>query len=379
MSYRTYKPEWADKNNEDAFACRVMTGVTGGHDGMPDGHTEQIERSASVVKRRKLSVSDYVEGVLAGDRMILSRAITLVESNSPVHFEIAQQVLQQLLPHTGRSVRVGITGVPGAGKSTFIEALGCMLCEREQKVAVLAVDPSSSVTKGSILGDKTRMENLSRQARAFIRPSPSGGTLGGVTRKSRETLLLCEAAGYDVILVETVGVGQSETTVRSMVDFFLLLVLTGAGDELQGMKKGVMELADAILINKADGDNKRRALVAQADYERMLYYLRPATEGWATHAYTCSALTGEGIDAIWKVVMDFITNTQQSGILTTRRRKQTLSWVYNMVEEHLHGLFFQNPRVVACKDSVELQVVEGRISATMAVQQLIKAFEGNTQ
>lgn len=344
---------------------------------MPDGHTAQLEGAAPAVKRRKLTVDDYVKGVLAGDRMILSRAITLAESNSPVHFELAQQVLQQLLPHTGKSVRVGITGVPGAGKSTFIEALGCLLCERGQKVAVLAVDPSSSVTKGSILGDKTRMENLSRQARAFIRPSPSGGTLGGVTRKSRETLLLCEAAGYDVILVETVGVGQSETTVRSMVDFFLLLVLTGAGDELQGMKKGVMELADAILINKADGDNKRRALVAQADYERMLYYLRPATEGWATHAYTCSALTGEGIDSVWKVVMDFITNTRQSGILTARRRKQTLAWVYNMVEEHLHGLFFQNPRVAACRDSVELQVVEGRVSATMAVQQLIRAFEGN--
>lgn len=375
MSHSTYKPEWAPKNCDDAFACRVMTGVDGGHDGMPDSKTTPAGKSAPVAKRRILSVDEYVQGVLSGNRMILSRAITLIESNAPAHFEIAQQVLKELLPHTGRSIRVGITGVPGAGKSTFIEALGCRLCGQGNKVAVLAVDPSSTVTKGSILGDKTRMELLSKQPQAFIRPSPSSGTLGGVTRKSRETLLLCEAAGFDVILVETVGVGQSETTVRSMVDFFLLVVLTGAGDELQGMKKGVMELADAILINKADGDNKQRALVARADYDRILHYLRPATEGWGTHAYTCSALTGEGIGEIWNVVEKFRENTQGSGIFTARRRKQTLSWVYTMVEEHLRGLFFQDPDVTACRMGIENQVVAGEISATMAVQQLIRAFE----
>lgn len=375
MSHSTYKPEWAPKNCGDAFACRVMTGVDGGHDGMPDSKTMPAGKSAPVAKRRILSVDEYVQGVLSGNRMILSRAITLIESNAPAHFEIAQQVLKELLPHTGRSIRVGITGVPGAGKSTFIEALGCRLCGQGNKVAVLAVDPSSTVTKGSILGDKTRMELLSKQPLAFIRPSPSSGTLGGVTRKSRETLLLCEAAGFDVILVETVGVGQSETTVRSMVDFFLLVVLTGAGDELQGMKKGVMELADAILINKADGDNKQRALVARADYDRILHYLRPATKGWGTHAYTCSALTGEGIGEIWNVVEKFRENTQGSGIFTARRRKQTLSWVYTMVEEHLRGLFFQDPDVTACRMGIENQVVAGEISATMAVQQLIRAFE----
>ncbi|QJW48295.1 methylmalonyl Co-A mutase-associated GTPase MeaB [bacterium BFN5] len=375
MSHSTYKPEWAPKNSGDAFACRVMTGVDGGHDGLPNSKTASAEKSAPVVKRRNLSIDEYVQGVLSGDRMILSRAITLIESNAPAHLEIAQQVLKQLLPHTGRSIRVGITGVPGAGKSTFIEALGCRLCEQGNRVAVLAVDPSSTVTKGSILGDKTRMEVLSKQPQAFIRPSPSSGTLGGVTRKSRETLLLCEAAGFDVILVETVGVGQSETTVRSMVDFFLLVVLTGAGDELQGMKKGVMELADAILINKADGDNKRRALIAQSDYERILHYLRPATEGWTTHAYTCSAMTGEGIRDIWDVVEQFKNKTQESGLFTARRRKQTLSWVYSMLEEHLRSMFFQNAAVEACKNTIEHQVVEGEISATMAVQELIRAFE----
>lgn len=375
MTNRTYKPDWAPQDGGEEFACRVMTGVAGGHDGMPDS-VAQAKRSAPLIKRRNLSVDDYVKGVLDGDRMVLSRAITLIESNAAAHFEMAQLVLKELLPYTGKSLRVGITGVPGAGKSTFIEALGCRLCEQNKKVAVLAVDPSSTVTKGSILGDKTRMEKLSRQANAFIRPSPSSGTLGGVTRKSRETLLLCEAAGYDVILVETVGVGQSETTVRSMVDFFLLVALTGAGDELQGIKKGVIELADAILINKADGDNKQRALIARADYERVLYYLRAATEGWETHAYTCSALTGEGIQEIWDVVEKFKETTKVSGKFEYRRKQQTLSWVYHMVEEHLHSLFYQNPRVISCKGNIEDQIIEGQISATMAVQQLIKAFEG---
>ncbi|HMM23045.1 MAG TPA: methylmalonyl Co-A mutase-associated GTPase MeaB [Selenomonadales bacterium] len=372
MSYRKHKPEWAPENADSAFACQVMTGVEGGHDGMPGGGS--AEPAPPPARRRNLSVDEYVEGVLAGNRMILSRAITLVESNAAPHMEKAQQVLKELLPYTGKALRVGITGVPGAGKSTFIEALGTRLCQDGHKVAVLAVDPSSSVTKGSILGDKTRMETLSRQPRAFIRPSPAGGTLGGVARKSRETLLLCEAAGYDVILVETVGVGQSETTVRSMVDFFLLMVLTGAGDELQGMKKGVMELADAILINKADGDNAQRAMVAKEDYERMLHYLRPATEGWQTHAYTCSAASGAGIDSFWNTVKAFQANTEQSGIFMQRRRQQTLSWVYSMVDEHLHSLFFQNQNVMACREAVEREVVQGKISATMAVQQLIQAF-----
>lgn len=375
MSNSTYRPDWQPECAGSEFACRVMTGVDGGHDGMTKKTAPLEKTAASGVKRPRLTVDDYVQGVLAGDRMLLSRAITLIESNSPKHMVLAQQVLQKLLPHTGNSIRVGITGVPGAGKSTFIEALGSKLCGRGHKVAVLAVDPSSSITKGSILGDKTRMENLSKEPNAFIRPSPSSCTLGGVTKKSRETLLLCEAAGYDIILVETVGVGQSEITVRSMVDFFLLVVLTGAGDELQGMKKGVMEIADAILINKADGDNKQKAQMVKVEYERILNYLRQATEGWQTRAHTCSSLTGEGIDDLWHVIEKFKETVTVSGVFTSRRKKQTLAWVYSMVEENLHNRFYQNERVRECRSHIDKEVGEGKISATMAMQRLLAAYE----
>lgn len=372
----TYKPSWRPEKDDDKFACRIMRGVTGGHDGMTDTKGETNSPVVpKIVKRKKLTVDDYVEGVLSSNRMILSRAITLIESNAAAHFDMAQQVIQKLLPYTGKSTRVGITGVPGAGKSTFIEALGTNLCQAGHKVAVLAVDPSSTVTGGSILGDKTRMEQLSREKNAFIRPSPSGGTLGGLTRKSRETLLLCEAAGYDTILVETVGVGQSETTVRSMVDFFLLVVLTGAGDELQGMKKGVMELADAIVVNKADGDNKRRALVTRAEYERILQFLRQATENWTTHAYTCSAYTHEGVMELWhNVIEKFMEQGWKNDVLAQRRKQQTLSWVHAMVEEHLHNLFYRAPEIVKNKDSIENQVIDGRLSPTLAVQKFIDIF-----
>jgi len=368
----SYKPNWAPENPDNAFACDVLKGVRG-HEGMLPC-TAMVRKAAPAVKRHSLTAEEYVEGVLRGDRMILSRAITLIESNSSKHMILAQEVLQKLLPYTGKSIRVGITGVPGAGKSTFIEALGCRLCKKGHKVAVLAVDPSSSITKGSILGDKTRMENLSREKRAFIRPSPSGGTLGGVTRKSRETLLLCEAAGYDLILAETVGVGQSEITVRSMVDFFLLVVLTGAGDELQGMKKGVMEIADAILVNKADGDNKKKAQMVRVDYERIIHYLRPATEGWQTKACTCSASSGEGIDEIWQVIDAFRQKTKESGTFSKRRKVQTLEWVYAMVEEHLRNVFYQNQNVKANRLSIENAVGMDKLSATMAAQKLIVEF-----
>ncbi len=257
-------------------------------------------------KRKEINIQKYITGILAGDRVMLARAITLIESNAPHHFTAAQSLLRELLPHTGNAVRIGITGVPGAGKSTLIEILGGMLCAQGHKVAVLAVDPTSSLTGGSILGDKTRMEQLSREPNAFIRPSPTGGMLGGVARKTRESILLCEAAGFNVVIVETVGTGQSEISVRSMVDFFLLVLVPGAGDELQGIKKGVVEIADAILINKADGENKIPAEAARVEYNRALHYLAPSADGWTTRAYTGSALTGEGIANIWAVIQRFI-------------------------------------------------------------------------
>jgi len=338
--------------------------------------SEENQKQRSLPRRRRLSVKEYVEGVLNGNRTILAQAITLVESNAPQHMETAQEVLKQLLPHTGKSIRIGITGVPGAGKSTLIEALGCMLSEQGHRVAVLAVDPSSTVTRGSILGDKTRMELLSREPNAFIRPSPSSGTLGGVARKSRETMLVCEAAGFDVIIIETVGVGQSEVTVRSMTDFFLLVQLTGAGDELQGIKKGVMELADALLINKADGDNKLRALATKEEYNRILHYLQPVTEGWSPQAYTCSALTGEGIPEIWSVIEEFRRKMTKTGVLQNRRRSQTIEWMYSTVQEHLKARFFNNPKVLEMIPFIEQDVVNDQLSVTMAVKKLLDAYEG---
>ncbi len=365
-------------SEEMPFGLSVVEGVTGGHDGLPG---QQVNASAAPPspRRRLLTVDEYVAGVRSGDRSILARAITLIESNAPAHMALAQEVLRALLPYTGGALRVGITGVPGVGKSTFIEALGTMLCERGHRTAVLAVDPSSSISRGSILGDKTRMERLSRHPNAYIRPSPTGGSLGGVARKSRETLLLCEAAGFDIVLVETVGVGQSEIAVRGMVDFFLLLMLAGAGDELQGIKKGIIELADALLITKADGDNRARALAAQAEYTHALRYLTPATEGWRPRAYICSAQTGEGIAEIWREIERFRDETTASGVFAARRREQARDWVYTLIEDHLRSRFFGHPVVQERLPAIEQAVVEGTLPVTTAVQTLIQAFESALQ
>ncbi len=376
QKYTTSKPSWVPEEKNDKFACSVMSGI----DGIKDttvGNINPALASGKLKPKRKmiLSEDDYVEGVERGDRMTLSRAITLIESNSPRHFAKAQRVLQRLLPRTGKALRIGITGVPGAGKSTMIEAFGNMLCDAGHRVAVLTVDPTSSVTKGSILGDKTRMGTLSRRPEAFIRPSPAGGTLGGVARKSRETMLMCEAAGYDVIIIETVGVGQSETTVRSMVDFFLLVVLTGAGDELQGIKKGIMELADAIVINKADGDNLTKAQVSRGQYERMIEYIRPATPGWPTHAYLCSALEKTGLKELWEVIQAFQKMTTESGVWQKRRDGQLLDWMHSMIDEHLHNLFFEDAVVTGRMPEIREAVLQGVVSPTQAVAELINLFD----
>jgi len=303
--------------------------------------------------------------------VILARAVTLIESSAEHHRFVAQQMLEQLLPRCGGSVRIGITGVPGAGKSTFIEKFGKKLCGEGHRVAVLAIDPTSTISGGSILGDKTRMEELSREPDAFIRPSPSGGSLGGVARRTRETMLLCEAAGFDVIIVETVGVGQSETTVRSLVDFFLLLLITGAGDELQGFKKGIIELADALIINKADGENEVRAERLKNEFNQMLRLFTPVTFGWMPQAYTCSAFSGKGIDGIWDVINEFEITTKKSGTFENRRREQLVTWMEHLVLEGFRERFLGEPQVHEKYMLAQGEVVQGKITPTVAAEQIL--------
>lgn len=319
----------------------------------------------------------YVEGVLAQDKRIIAKAITLIESSLGQHQAVARQVINRLLPDTGKAIRLGISGVPGAGKSTFIESLGMMLVNEGYRVAVLAVDPSSKRSGGSVLADKTRMEKLSVAENAFIRPSPSGGTLGGVARKTRETMLVCEAAGYDVMIVETVGVGQSETTVASMVDFFLLLMIAGAGDELQGIKKGVLEVADAIAVNKADGDNVEKAERACRQFENALHYLTPGSPVWAPRAMTCSSLAVDnpGILQIWETVLEHRRLHLESGVLENKRRQQALDWMWSLLEEGLRERFFSNPNIVKQLPKMTKCVENGEVSPTAAADELIFSLD----
>ncbi|BHH83964.1 methylmalonyl Co-A mutase-associated GTPase MeaB [Desulforhopalus sp. 52FAK] len=317
------------------------------------------------------SAQDYVQGILAGDRRTLARTITLIESVLPAHQDLARNIVDKLLPHTGKSVRVGITGVPGAGKSTYIESFGTMLTEMDHKVAVLAIDPSSTRSGGSILGDKTRMEKLATNENAFIRPSPSSGTLGGVGRKTRETMLVCEAAGYDVVIIETVGVGQSETTVASMVDFFLVLMIAGAGDELQGIKKGVLEVADAIVINKADGDNIDKAKMARREYEAALHMLMPASVNWSPPVLTCSSLFSEGIQEIWDTIISHKDTFTESGEFEEKRREQALEWMHFLLDDGLRSWFYNNPEVAELLPELRRAIAEQKTSPTAAADSLL--------
>ena len=318
-----------------------------------------------------MHIQDYIDGVLAQNRRIIAKTITLIESSLRAHQDMAQAIIDALLPHAGQAVRVGITGVPGVGKSTYIESFGLQLVEQNKRVAVLAVDPSSSKSGGSIMGDKTRMERLSLEERAFIRPSPSGGTLGGVARRTRETIVVCEAAGYDAIIVETVGVGQSETTVASMVDFFLVLMLAGAGDELQGIKKGVLELADAIAINKADGSNIAKAEKAKIEYENALNLLTPASKTWSPPVLTCSAVTMAGIEDIWQTILNHRTKLDASGELAAKRKKQALDWLWSLVEEGLRERFYRNPAVENALPEIIKAVEGGATAPTVAAHRLL--------
>ena len=332
---------------------------------------------------RRLPVERYVEGVLGGDRVVLARAITVIESNLPSDGELAAQLLDALLPHTGKALRVGITGVPGVGKSTFIDALGMhLIVERGENVAVLSVDPSSPISGGSILGDKTRMERLAVEERAFIRPSPSQGHLGGVARRTRETILLCEAAGYRNILVETVGVGQSETAVRSMTDFFLLLMLAGAGDELQGMKRGIIEMLDGMAINKADGDNKPKAERARIEYSGALHLFPASADGWTPRVLTCSAISKEGIAEVWQMVLDHRELLEGNGSLAKLRNLQALQWMNELTMLGLEELFRGNRAVAERLPQLREEVRRGRMTPFAASRELLALFRlqpGNSE
>lgn len=320
----------------------------------------------------------YLEGIRKGDRSILSRAITLIESNLPAHRKLAQGIIELCLPYSGKSFRIGITGVPGVGKSTFIEAFGSHITkELNKKLAVLAIDPSSQRTKGSILGDKTRMEKLTNDENAFIRPSPSAGSLGGVAQKTRESIVLCEAAGYEVILVETVGVGQSETAVHGMVDFFLLLMLAGAGDELQGIKRGIMEMADAILINKADGENKNRAELARREYANALHLFPPTESGWIPKTQTCSAYTGDGIGDAWGIMDSYINETKTNGFFNHKRRDQKSYILQANIEQNLKQNFYQNREVRHLLKSIEERIINDEISAYKGADLLMETYYKN--
>jgi len=358
------------ENNPEYTGLNVNQGI----EPLPSVSEDSVKRFLKNKKKRSLSVLQYVEGILKGNITTLSQAVTLVESSKPEHQEIAQEIIVKCLPFSGNSVRIGITGVPGVGKSTFIEAMGKHITSKGQKLAVLAIDPSSERTKGSILGDKTRMEDLSIDPMAYIRPSPSAGSLGGVARKTREIIILCEAAGFNHIFIETVGVGQSETAVHSMVDFFLLLMLAGAGDELQGIKRGIMEMADAITINKADGNNIEKAGLARIQYQNALHLFPAAESGWNPKVLTCSAYMKTGISEIWETIDEYLTHVKSNDYFQHRRNEQSKFWMYETINEQLRNNFYQNEKIKALMAESEEKVLKEEISSFVAAKKLLDLY-----
>lgn len=350
-------------------ALNIQKGIN-----QPPSINPEILNGRGRKRRNKYSEDEYVAGILSGNRTILSQAITLAESSLTEHYNIIQPVIERCLPYGGKSIRIGITGVPGVGKSSFIETFGTYLTGQGRKLAVLAIDPSSGQSKGSILGDKTRMEKLSTHPEAFIRPSPAAGTLGGVARKTRETIILCEAAGFDTILVETVGVGQSETAVHSMVDFFLLLMLAGAGDELQGIKRGIMEMADAIAITKADGNNKLAAEGAKVMFRNALHLFPALPSGWIPEVLTCSARDNIGITELWEKILDYITFTCGNGYFESRRKQQAVIRMHDTIMEFLGNSFYGNKDVKSLRPEIEKQLSEGCITSYKAALILIDRY-----
>ena len=358
-----YEKEYADTHHDTAL--NVSEGV---------GDQPIVSPYFTRRRKRALSTDEYVEGILAGNITTLSQTITLVESANPAHYAQAQEIIERCLPHAGHSVRIGITGVPGAGKSTFIEAVGNMVTSLRHKLAVLAIDPSSERSGGSILGDKTRMESICHNPDVFIRPSPSAGSLGGVARKTRETIVLCEAAGFDVIFIETVGVGQSETAVHSMVDMFMLLQISGAGDELQGIKRGIMEMADTMVITKADGENVRKAELARTQFQGALRLFPLPESGWRPKVYTCSAVAGTGLEEVWKGVEEFLDHIHANGYFQHNRNRQNKYWMYETINEALRGSFYRDPAVEARIGEYEKRVLEDRISSFVAAKELLELY-----
>ena len=357
------------ENNDEFKGLKVNEGIE-----QPESvNSESVQRFLN--KSRKLFTVDvYVDGILNGDIALLSKAVTLVESSNAKHQQIAQEIITRCLPHSGNSIRIGITGVPGVGKSTFIEALGKNITKGGGKLAVLAIDPSSERTKGSILGDKTRMEELAGNKNAYIRPSPSAGSLGGVARKTRETIILCEAAGFNHIFIETVGVGQSETAVHSMTDFFLLLKLAGAGDELQGIKRGIMEMADVIAINKADGNNIENALMAKAQFSNAIHLFPKKESGWEPKVLTCSSTMKEGIGDIWREIVAYKNLTLENGYFQNNRNQQVIYWMHETIQDHLRRDFYGNDEIKEKIDVMEKNILSNKISPFAAANQLLEMF-----
>lgn len=361
-----------DENQKNKSALSVNKGVN-----QPPSINPNTNKQLKKFKKKTLSAEEYIKGIEEGNRSILSQCITLIESAKEEHQNLAQTIIEKCLPKTGNSIRIGITGVPGVGKSTFIESFGKYLTNQGNKIAVLAIDPSSERSKGSILGDKTRMEQLANDQNAFIRPSPSAGSLGGVARKTRETVLLCEAAGFNIIFIETVGVGQSETAVHSMVDFFLLLMLAGAGDELQGIKRGIMEMADLIAITKADGNNIEKAKAATVEYQNALHLFPPTPSTWVPKVTTCSSLNNDGIDNIWNEIKSYELLTKKNEYFFSRRKEQSKYWMYETINEQLKSKFYQNENILKEIKDIEDKVLNDRLSSFVAAKLLLNNYFKN--
>ena len=363
------KDSYHIENKDEYKNLKVNDGIT-----QPSAIDNNAVSRFKNKKKQQLSVDDYFTGIRNGNRNILSRSITLIESSLPKHQELAQKIIEKCLPFSGSSIRIGITGVPGVGKSTFIETIGLHTIKQGKKLAVLAIDPSSERTQGSILGDKTRMEDLSKEPNAYIRPSPAAGSLGGVARKTRETIILCEAAGFDTIFIETVGVGQSETAVHSMVDFFLLLMLAGAGDELQGIKRGIMEMADLIAINKSDGDNIQRAKLAKQEYKNALHLFPLGESGWSPDVINCSAIKRTGINEIWQVINTYTNFTKENNYFSKRRNEQAKYWMYESIDESLKNNFYNNKSISETIKHYEQQILKNKISSFEAARLLLEEY-----